>query len=280
MRTGSVQLYDPFGDSIDLVTGLIGTLAANSLSLSNTVTPSANYGWEGSHSKQTETAGDIDTVEMGSRQYVPILGRFPSVDSVVGGNSNAYNYPNDPINSSDLSGNWSWGDTLAVVGIVALVVVSVVLTVTVVGSVGDVATGAGIAALGGEIAADGAVEASVEGGAEITSEAVADGGGEAAGEAGDGAALPRPSVESPKLNNIVQNLYKGVDNAERTGNGTTMDAVRSELTTGRPVGGTFHSIKALESANGLRNLLLRGGLSARNSRVANSLLDEIRGILK
>ena len=124
---------------------------------------------------------------MGSRQYVPILGRFLSVDSVVGGNSNAYNYPNDPINSSDLSGNWSWGDTLAVVGIVALVVVSVVLTVTVVGSVGDVATGAGIAALGGEIAADGAVEASVEGGVEITSEAVAD-GGEAVGDGAEDAA--------------------------------------------------------------------------------------------
>ena len=120
---------------------------------------------------------------MGSRQYVPILGRFLSPDSVVGGNSNAYNYPNDPINSSDLSGNWSWGDTLAVVGIVALVVVSVVLTVTVVGAVGDVATGAGIAALGGELAADTAVEVGVEGGVELSGEAVAE-GGEALGEEG------------------------------------------------------------------------------------------------
>ena len=182
-RTGSIELYDPFGNQVDLTTGLIGTAAANSQSLSNTSTPDANYGWEGSHSKQTQTVGDIDTVEMGSRQYVPILGRFLSPDSVVGGNSNAYNYPNDPINSSDLSGNWSWGDTLAVVGIVALVVVSVVLTVTVVGSVGDVATGAGIAALGGELAADTAVEVGVEGGVELSGEAVAE-GGEALGEEG------------------------------------------------------------------------------------------------
>ncbi len=61
-RTGPVELYDPFGNQIDLTTGLIGTVAANASSLSNTSTPDANYGWEGSHSKQTQTVGDIDTI--------------------------------------------------------------------------------------------------------------------------------------------------------------------------------------------------------------------------
>ncbi|MEJ1229473.1 MAG: RHS repeat-associated core domain-containing protein [Galbitalea sp.] len=46
----------------------------------------------------------IATIEMGARQYVPIRGRFLSVDPVAGGNSNDYNYPDDPVNGNDLTG--------------------------------------------------------------------------------------------------------------------------------------------------------------------------------
>jgi hypothetical protein len=74
-----------------------------------------------------------------------------------------------------------------VVGIVALVVVSVALTVTVVGSAGDIATGAGIAALGGELAADGAADAAVDGAADAAVDATTEGADDAADE-GDGAA--------------------------------------------------------------------------------------------
>lgn len=64
-----------------------------------------------------------------------------------------------------------------------------------------------------------------------------------------------PQVENKKLQNYVKDFYKGTNNPNRIGSGTTADAVRYETATGQPVGGRFHTQKAQDMVRGLENWL-------------------------
>lgn len=97
--TGSHYLYDPFGQPIDPSTGQTNPSAAPT-TRSNGPTDA----WHGKSQRGYENTGGDNAILMGARLYLPAFGQFTSPDPILGGNSNPYTYPADPINLSDLTG--------------------------------------------------------------------------------------------------------------------------------------------------------------------------------
>jgi RHS repeat-associated protein len=63
----------------------------------------ARFGWLGGKQRRTELPSGV--IQMGARSYVPAMGRFISLDAVLGGSANGYDYANgNPVNEVDLSG--------------------------------------------------------------------------------------------------------------------------------------------------------------------------------
>ena len=136
---------------------------------------------------------------------------------------------------------------------------------------------AGAAEIASVVVSAGALVNAATGAYNMTAGAARGGGGAGTGKSWTSGNVSRPAVSDPKLNNLMDNMYKP---GSSVGNGSTADAVRSELATGQPVGGRFHTIKAQETIQGLNNWLARNpSASAGDIAGARAVLQDLTNAL-
>ncbi|UQS23446.1 PA14 domain-containing protein [Amycolatopsis thermalba] len=99
-KVGDLRTYTPFGEPLTAVG------AVDNDNVPDNQAGQLDYGWLGQHQRPYEHAGALAIVQMGSRPYLPALGRFLSVDPVEDGSANDYDYvAGDPVNATDLDGH-------------------------------------------------------------------------------------------------------------------------------------------------------------------------------
>ena len=114
-KTGTTATYDPYGQP--------------STAPPDNITGPADWAWQGSAHKTTDAPSGI--IQMGARPYQPALGRFLTVDPILGGSANDYDYVGgNPISAFDIDGTAvgnPCGSVWKVVGCVAVVAAAVAL---------------------------------------------------------------------------------------------------------------------------------------------------------
>jgi RsiW-degrading membrane proteinase PrsW (M82 family) len=182
--------------------------------------------------------------------------------------------------------------SLLLVAGIALVIAAVLFFPPSIG-LAVMATGTGLTVLVPTIAVSGAfVTAATLGvGSILLSQAAGRGSGSGSSGGSGGGSVPDipqgpvarpPAVRDYKLKRIVDSLFREPSGPNHIGDGSTMDAVRNELLTGRPTGGSFHSIKANNTIRALNRWLAeRGPGATRQDRLwAQELREQLKRVLE
>jgi RHS repeat-associated protein len=129
--TGAGWINDPYGQPLNPASGQVDPTATPS-TRTNTSTTDA---WLGQHQRGYEHTSGLNQMLMGGRTYLPAFGVFTSIDPVQGGNVTDYSYPDDPVNFTDLTGEFAWAlallPALAVPGLGEIVAAVIVITLVV-----------------------------------------------------------------------------------------------------------------------------------------------------
>jgi hypothetical protein len=92
--------------------------------------------------------------------------------------------------------------------------------------------------------------------------------------------MRRPIVTDPRLQNIVNDLYKGDRMPNVLGHGSTADAARIERMSGQQIFGRDHVSKSQQYMNAIRNWFRRTpGAGATDSAAANGMLNDMTNAL-
>ncbi|WP_040698491.1 amidase family protein, partial [Nocardia vinacea] len=95
------------------------------------------------------------------------------------------------------------------------------------------------------------------------------------------AAAQRPVSTDAELNAVLDDVYMGIGDRNQVGDGTLMDAVRNEVSTGQPTRGRWHRGKATETAGRLRAWLAANLAAPQADRdVAQNLIGELDDVVR
>jgi RHS repeat-associated protein len=90
-------------------------------------------------------------------------------------------------------------------------------------------------------------------------------------------------AKDPTLKNVVKDIYKGrsrTPEGKQIGSGSTADAIREEIRTGKPTHGKFHRQEGIEQINAIQRILRRKDVCQSDKDLATQLLKDLQSAIQ